>query len=56
VGGVLQMVSEPTLAVARTGQCADIGRGACGPEMGHTIWHMGRHLTYGRALRASTTI
>jgi hypothetical protein len=26
VGGVLQMVSEPTLAVARTGQCADIGR------------------------------
>jgi hypothetical protein len=28
VGGVLQMVSEPTLAVARTGQCADIGRRA----------------------------
>jgi hypothetical protein len=26
VGGVLQMVSEPTLVVARTGQCADIGR------------------------------
>jgi hypothetical protein len=26
VGGVLQMVSEPTLAVARMGQCADIGR------------------------------
>jgi hypothetical protein len=26
VGGVLQMVLEPTLAVARTGQCADIGR------------------------------
>jgi hypothetical protein len=26
VGGVLQMVSEPTLAVARTGQCADIRR------------------------------
>jgi hypothetical protein len=25
VGRVLQMVSEPTLAVARTGQCADIG-------------------------------
>jgi hypothetical protein len=24
VGGVLQMVSEPTLAVARTGQCADV--------------------------------
>jgi hypothetical protein len=26
VGGVLQMVSKPTLAVARTCQCADIGR------------------------------
>jgi hypothetical protein len=26
VGGVLQMVSEPTLVVARTVQCADIGR------------------------------
>jgi hypothetical protein len=26
VGGVLQMVSEPTLVVAHTGQCADIGR------------------------------
>jgi hypothetical protein len=26
VGVVLQMVSEPTLAVARTGQCADIWR------------------------------
>jgi hypothetical protein len=25
VGGVLQMVLETTLAVARTGQCADIG-------------------------------
>jgi hypothetical protein len=25
-GRVLQMVSEPTLAVASTGQCADIGR------------------------------
>jgi hypothetical protein len=25
VGRVLQMVSEPTLVVARTGQCADIG-------------------------------
>jgi hypothetical protein len=25
VGGVLQMVSEPTLAVARTGLCVDIG-------------------------------
>jgi hypothetical protein len=25
--------------------------GACGPEMGHTAWHMGRHWTYGRALR-----
>jgi hypothetical protein len=41
VGGVLQMVSEPTLAVARMGQCADIGRMA---RMGlrwdtrHDIW------------------
>jgi hypothetical protein len=26
VGGVLQMVSEPTLVVARMGQCAGIGR------------------------------
>jgi hypothetical protein len=26
VGRVLQMVSEPTLAVVRTGQCANIGR------------------------------
>jgi hypothetical protein len=26
VGGVLQMVSEPTLVVARMGHCADIGR------------------------------
>jgi hypothetical protein len=26
VGKVLQMVLEPTLAVARTGQCVDIGR------------------------------
>jgi hypothetical protein len=41
VGGVLQMVSEPTLAIARTGQCADIGRMA----------HMGRQWTYGRALK-----
>jgi hypothetical protein len=51
VGRVLQMVSGPTLAVARTGQCADIGRMAHGPEMGHTTWHMGRHWTYGCALR-----
>jgi fumarylacetoacetate (FAA) hydrolase family protein len=26
VGRVLHMVSEPTLVIARTGQCADIGR------------------------------
>jgi hypothetical protein len=25
--------------------------GACGPEMGHTAWHNGRHRTYDRALR-----
>jgi hypothetical protein len=49
VGGVLQMVSEPTLAVVRTDQCADIGRMT--PEMGHTTWHMGRHWMYDRALR-----
>jgi hypothetical protein len=41
VGGVLQMVSEPTHAVARTGQCADIG---CMVRVGlrwytrHGIW------------------
>jgi hypothetical protein len=23
----------------------------CGPETGHTAWHMGRHWTYGHALR-----
>jgi hypothetical protein len=41
VGGVLQMVLEPTLVIARTGQCADIG---CMARMGlrwdtrHGIW------------------
>jgi hypothetical protein len=41
VGGVLQMVSEPTLMVARTGECADIG---CMADVGlrwdtrHGIW------------------
>jgi hypothetical protein len=41
VGGVLQMVPEPTLVVARTGQCADIG---CMTRVGlrwdtrHGIW------------------
>ena len=48
---MLQMVSEPTLAVARTGQCAGIGRMARVGRLGHTAWHMGRHWTYGRALR-----
>jgi hypothetical protein len=41
VGGVLQMVSKPTLAVARTGQCADIGRMArvgLGWDTRHGIW------------------
>jgi hypothetical protein len=31
--------------------CGHRAHGACGPEMGHTTWHMGRHWTYGRALR-----
>jgi hypothetical protein len=31
--------------------CRHRAHGACGPEMGHTTWHMGRHWTYGRALR-----
>ena len=31
--GVLQMVSEPTLAVARTSQCAGIGRMAYGSAL-----------------------
>jgi hypothetical protein len=41
VGGVLQMVSEPTLAVACMGQCADIG---CMARVGlrwdtrHGVW------------------
>jgi hypothetical protein len=41
VGEVLQMVSEPTLAVAHTGQCADIGRMACVGlrwDTRHGIW------------------
>jgi hypothetical protein len=41
VDGVLQMVSEPTLAVARTGQCADIGRMAhvgLRRDTWHDIW------------------
>jgi hypothetical protein len=41
VGGVLQMVSKPTLAVARTGQCADIGRMTrvgLGWDTRHRIW------------------
>jgi hypothetical protein len=31
--------------------CGHRAHGACGPEMGHRVWHMGRHWTYGRALR-----
>jgi hypothetical protein len=31
--------------------CKHRAHGACGLEMGHTAWHMGRHWTYGRALR-----
>jgi hypothetical protein len=31
--------------------CGHRAHGACGPEMGHTAWHMGRHWTYVRALR-----
>jgi hypothetical protein len=41
VGGVLQMVSEPTLVVARTGQCVDIGcmeRVGLGWDTWHGIW------------------
>jgi hypothetical protein len=30
--------------------CGHSVHGACGHEMGHTTWHMGRHWTYGRAL------
>ena len=37
---MLQMVSEPTLAVARTGQCAGIGRMARMARVGHTAWTM----------------
>jgi hypothetical protein len=41
VGRVLQMVSESALTVARTGQCADIGRMArvgLGWDTRHGIW------------------
>jgi hypothetical protein len=41
VGRVLQMVSESTLAVARTGQCTDIGhmvRVGLGWDTWHGIW------------------
>jgi hypothetical protein len=31
--------------------CEHSAHGVCGPEMGHTPFHMGRHWTYGRALR-----
>jgi hypothetical protein len=32
----------------RVERCVFGGRGdACGPEMGHMAWHMGRHWTYG---------
>jgi hypothetical protein len=31
--------------------CGHRAHGACGPGMGHTTWHMGRHWTYSRALR-----
>jgi hypothetical protein len=39
-GGVLQLVSEPTIVVVRTGQCAGIGRMACVARVGHTAWSM----------------
>jgi hypothetical protein len=31
--------------------CGHRAHGACEPEIGHTVWHMGRHWTYGRVLR-----
>jgi hypothetical protein len=31
--------------------CGHMAHGACGPEMGHTAWHMGRHWTYSLAVR-----
>jgi hypothetical protein len=31
--------------------CVHRAHGACGAEMGHTTWHMGRHWMYGHALR-----
>jgi hypothetical protein len=31
--------------------CGHRVHSACGLEMGHTTWHMGRHWTYSRALR-----
>jgi hypothetical protein len=31
--------------------CGHRAFGMCGPEMGHTTCHMGRHWTYDRVLR-----
>jgi hypothetical protein len=31
--------------------CGHRAHGACGPEMGHTTWYLGRHWKHGRALR-----
>jgi hypothetical protein len=56
VGRVLQMVSEPTLAIARMGQCVDIGRMSRVGLGWDIAWQMGRHWTYGRALRGKVPV
>jgi hypothetical protein len=53
VGGVLQMVSKLTLTVRVRVNVSTYAHGACGPEMGHMAWHMGRHRMYGCALRGN---
>jgi hypothetical protein len=39
------MISEPTLAVARTGQCEHTAHGACGPDGTHGMAY-GAHVQY----------
>jgi hypothetical protein len=49
--GVTNGISADPRGCAYGSVCGHRAHGACGPEMGHTTWHMGWHWTYGRALR-----
>jgi hypothetical protein len=44
------IIADPR-GCAYTSVCGHRAHSVCGPEMGHTVWHMGRHWTYGRVLR-----